>query len=258
MDAGRPCGGPAGGHPARSARIGDVVADDRPTEPTRWLTPDEQAAWRGLLRLQARLAARLNQEMGGGELSLQDYGVLVLLDEAPDGRLRAFELGDDLGWEKSRLSHHVARMAARGLVTRERCPSDHRGLFVVITQEGRRALTAAAPAHVEAVRRLFVEPLSEEQLAALAGIADSVLGALSASCPPPGPPPKPAADPPARPDDAGCGSSRVSSGPVRRAPGGRAPSTGPDRRGGEGTSGPKLRPANASVLPSDGGRAHVR
>lgn len=182
--------------------MGDVARNDRPTERTRWLTPEEQAAWRSLLRLQARLAAHLNQEMGGGELSLQDYGILVHLDEAPDGRLRAFELGDELGWEKSRLSHHLARMVARGLVARQRCPSDQRGLFVTITHEGHRALTDAAPVHVEAVRRAFVEPLSEEQLAALIGIVDSVLGALS----PGGAPLGSSAPPPECPDDLGAGS----------------------------------------------------
>lgn len=185
------------GDPARRTRdrwstLDAVVAPDRSPEPVRWLTPDEQAAWRGLLRMQARLAARLNQDMGGGELSLQDYAVLVHLSESSEGRLRAFELGDELGWEKSRLSHHVARMADRGLVTRERCPSDQRGLYVAITDRGRRALTAAAPAHVAAVRRAFVEPLSKEQLAALTGIADAVLGALSPGCAPaPTLPPEP-------------------------------------------------------------------
>lgn len=146
----------------------------------RWLTAGEQAAWRGFLRMQAKLVARLNRDLSErAGLSFQDYGVLVLLSEQQDGRLRAYELGDELGWEKSRVSHHVARMEVRDLVTREPCPSDQRGLFVAITPEGRRALAHAAPAHVEAVRRAFIDQLTPEQLAALADIADAALAGLS-------------------------------------------------------------------------------
>ena len=68
--------------------------------------------------------------------------------------MRLFELAEVLGWEKSRLSHHVGRMADRGLVKNERCDSDRRGAFVVVTDRGRQEIEAAAPGHVTAVRRL--------------------------------------------------------------------------------------------------------
>jgi DNA-binding MarR family transcriptional regulator len=133
--------------------------------------------------MQAQLAAKLNHDLSSSSgLSLQDYGVLVVLNEQPEGLLRAFELGRELGWEKSRVSHHIARMESRDLVRRQPCPSDRRGLHVAITPEGRRALEAAAPAHVAQVRRAFIDLLTPAQIASLSGIARTVVGALAEEC----------------------------------------------------------------------------
>lgn len=121
-------------------------------------------------------AARELQHASG--LSGADYEVLVNLSEAPAGRLRAFELGRATQWEKSRLSHHITRMVERGLVRRESCPTDSRGAFVVMTAAGRKAIEAAAPIHVEHVRRLFLDSLTSEQLDALAAISEAVLAKL--------------------------------------------------------------------------------
>ncbi len=127
------------------------------------------------LRLDGELSRRLAAESG---LSYQDYTVLVVLSATEQGSLRLFELGQKLGWEKSRLSHHVARMVKRGLVTKERCDTDGRGLSAVMTPEGRRELERAAPGHVAAVRQLFVDLLSPEQLDVLAEMAETVLAGL--------------------------------------------------------------------------------
>ena len=81
----------------------------------------------------------------------------------------------ELGWEKSRASHHVSRMASRGLVDKQRCDEDRRGAFVAITPAGRTAIEEAAPGHVRAVRELFVDLLTPAQLDALSAIADRVL-----------------------------------------------------------------------------------
>ena len=110
-------------------------------------------------------------------MSYPDYAVLVALTDQPDGRVRLFELGCELGWEKSRLSHHIARMTKRGLVTKEKCPTDRRGSFVVVTDLGRSEIAAAAPGHLAAVRELFVDHLTAKQLEQLAEIAETVLAA---------------------------------------------------------------------------------
>jgi DNA-binding MarR family transcriptional regulator len=151
--------------------------------PVRWLTPEELSAWRGLMRMQAQLGAKLNRELSASsELSLQDYGVLVALSEQPTGQLRSFELGRELGWEKSRVSHHMGRMEKRGLVSRQPCPSDRRGLNIAITPEGQRVLEAAAPAHVEQVREAFIDLLTPGQIASLAGITQTIVDALAQEC----------------------------------------------------------------------------
>lgn len=146
---------------------------------TPWLDEREARAWRGLQMMQMRLTGALTRQLvAESQLSYQDYAVLVALTEQEDGRLRLFELGRVLGWEKSRLSHHVARMAQRDLVTKEACHADRRGFHVVVTSTGRKAITAAAPGHVRAVRRLFVDRLSPRQLDAIASAAEVVLAAL--------------------------------------------------------------------------------
>ena len=145
----------------------------------RWLTADEQRAWRALLRMSSGLDAQLNRELlATSGLSLADYDVLVLLTDVPDGRLRVFELAHELGWEQSRVSHHLSRMQRRGLVVRESCATDRRGAFVVLTEQGRSAITAAAPAHVATVRRLVFDGLAPEQVAALEETARHVLARL--------------------------------------------------------------------------------
>jgi DNA-binding MarR family transcriptional regulator len=144
-----------------------------------WLDDREQGAWRAFvqtyLQLNAVLGRELLEESG---LSIQDYGVLVALSESPGGQMRSFELGRVLGWEKSRVSHHVSRMTDRGLVARHKCPTDQRGAFVVITSRGRKAITSAAPGHVAAVRRYFVGLLTTQELDVLEQIGNKVVGAL--------------------------------------------------------------------------------
>jgi DNA-binding MarR family transcriptional regulator len=145
-----------------------------------WLSDEEQAAWRGLLRMHERLTAALNRQLlAEAGLSAQDYGVLVALTDTPDGNLRPGDLGQELGWEKSRVSHHIARMIDRGLVRRAKCQTDQRGWYLTITDRGREAIGSAAPGHVAAVRRAFVDRLTPVQLRTLATIAEAVLEGLA-------------------------------------------------------------------------------
>jgi DNA-binding MarR family transcriptional regulator len=145
----------------------------------RWLTPQQARAWRGYTRMRVRLQAQLDRDLARHSgLSDPDYSVLVHLSEAPDGRLRPYQLSEALQWEKSRLSHQLTRMTRRGLVAREQCPTDARGAFVALTAAGRRAIEAAAPAHVEDVRRYLIDVLDPDQLAALADISETVLAHL--------------------------------------------------------------------------------
>jgi DNA-binding MarR family transcriptional regulator len=146
---------------------------------TVWLTDDQQRAWRAYLRMQARLTAELNRQLQADSgLSLSDYEVLVQLTDSPAGRLRPYELQKALEWEQSRLSHHLARMQRRGLVTRENCDDDGRGAYVLVTEAGRTAITTAAPAHVATVRRLVFDHLDPEQVRTIEVLGTSVLRSL--------------------------------------------------------------------------------
>jgi DNA-binding MarR family transcriptional regulator len=149
---------------------------------TRWLDPRQQAAWRAYLQMQSRLAAELNRRLQASHgLSLADYDVLVRLSEADHGRLRPFQLEQDLQWEQSRLAHQLTRMQRRGLLLREKCAEDGRGSFVVLTDAGRAAIERAAPAHVEAVRTVVFDGLSAADVAQLERLAATVLARLDAA-----------------------------------------------------------------------------
>lgn len=145
----------------------------------QWLDAREERAWRALQFMQMRLEGELARQLAADAgLSYPDYLVLVALTDRPDGRMRLFELARVLGWEKSRLSHHIGRMADRGLVKKERCDSDRRGAFGVVTRKGQREIERAAPGHVATVRRLFVDLLTREQLDAIGSAAEVVLAAF--------------------------------------------------------------------------------
>lgn len=129
--------------------------------------------------MQMRLEGALTRQLAAdSNLSYPDYLVLVTLTDRPHGRMRLFELAESLGWEKSRVSHQVSRMATRGLVAKKKCDSDGRGSIVVVTARGRREIEIAAPGHVDAVRRMFVDLLTADQLAMIGDVAEQVLANL--------------------------------------------------------------------------------
>jgi DNA-binding MarR family transcriptional regulator len=146
----------------------------------RWLDETEARAWRGFLaayrELMAEIGGRLMAESG---LSAAEYEVLVPLSEAPGDVLRARDLAVAVGWERSRLSHQISRMAKRDLVVREDCEEDARGAMVRLTDAGRAAITAAAPSHVEAVRQYFLDALTSEEVETLG----TAFGRLRAALP---------------------------------------------------------------------------
>lgn len=146
---------------------------------SRWLSPDEDRAWRNYRRMFTVLEARLAQELiDATGLSMADYSVLTNLVEAEDRRCRVTELAEHMRWSQSRLSHQVRRMEARGLVKRVPAADDGRGSNVVITKAGVRAIAAAAPKHFEGVRAYLVDLLTPQQLESLADIAETVTAHL--------------------------------------------------------------------------------
>jgi DNA-binding MarR family transcriptional regulator len=135
-------------------------------------TRGELDVWREFVEtteaLRSVLAARLHRDTG---LSPGDYAVLLELTEAPDYRMRSSTLAEQVGWERSRLSHHLGRMERRRLIRREECAADSRGAEVVLEAAGAEAFFAATVPHLRAVRELFVDALTPEQLTAAGEIA---------------------------------------------------------------------------------------
>lgn len=135
--------------------------------PVRWLSDQEMHAWRAYLNGTRRLLERLERDLKCHGLSHDDYALLVVLSEREDGRLRMSELADASVESRSRLSHHIGRLEAKGYVTREACPTDRRGSWAVITPEGRAIMDETAPHHVAGVRSHFLDQITPEELAAI-------------------------------------------------------------------------------------------
>jgi DNA-binding MarR family transcriptional regulator len=146
----------------------------------RWLNDDEAHAWRGYRRMRALLDLQISRDLAADSgLSEADYDVLSDLSETKGHRLRLIELSRQMLWSKSRLSHHISRMEQRGLVRREGDDAATRGVIVVLTPAGLRAIKAAAPAHVASVRRHFIDLLTPKQIEALGQAAETVVGHLN-------------------------------------------------------------------------------
>ncbi|MEU7844324.1 MarR family transcriptional regulator [Micromonospora sp. NPDC049114] len=142
---------------------------------TRWLDPDEQRTWRAFLAASRALMDTLDRELQrDAGMPHAYYEILVRLSEAPGRQLRMSDLADAAGSSRSRLSHAVARLEAAGWVRREDCPTDRRGQIAVLTDDGFATLAAAAPGHVEGVRRHLFDPLSPAQVDQLRRISETL------------------------------------------------------------------------------------
>ncbi|MEU7587511.1 MarR family transcriptional regulator [Micromonospora sp. NPDC049230] len=149
---------------------------------TRWLDPDEQRTWRAYLAASRMLMDTLDRELQReAGMPHAYYEILVQLSEAPGRRLRMSELAQAAGSSRSRLSHAVARLEAAGWVRREDCPTDRRGQIALLTDEGFATLAAAAPGHVEGVRRHLFDALSPAQVDQLRQISETLADHLRRS-----------------------------------------------------------------------------
>ena len=135
------------------------------------LSPAELGAWRGFLRVHAELIQDLDASLRAAhDISLSGYEVLMLLSDAPGGRMRISELSRATILSVSGVSRLVDRLAAAGLVTKEACEDDARGAFAALTASGRGRVRAARASHLAEVRRRFLEHLSDDEMAALASV----------------------------------------------------------------------------------------
>ncbi|OPC81089.1 MarR family transcriptional regulator [Embleya scabrispora] len=130
----------------------------------RWLSDEDQHVWRQIIAVINMLPPRLERELQRTHgLSLHDYQILVQISEHPRQEVRLSDLAEATQQSKSRLSHQMTRMENAGLVARRNCPTDRRGAYAVLTEEGWEALRAAAPTHVESVREHLMDVMTPAQ-----------------------------------------------------------------------------------------------
>ena len=142
---------------------------------TDWLNANEQRAWRAFIDGSQRLIGLLNRDLATSDaLSIADYRILVLLSESPKGALRMSEIADGIVASRSKLTHQARRMESVGLIRREACSEDGRGVCAHITDTGREALKKAARNHVTSVRSYFIDLLDDTELDALASIFEKI------------------------------------------------------------------------------------
>jgi len=152
-----------------------------PTSTNNQLSDLELAAWRGFLRVHSALVRELDRELESQHgLPLTQFEVLVHLNNAPDHRLRMSELASTVLLSQSGVTRLVDRLERDGLVVREPCPNDRRGLHARITDEGRRRLAEARPSHLDDVRARFLSRFDDDELRNLAEVWERVLPGITA------------------------------------------------------------------------------
>lgn len=150
---------------------GDVAAG---SAARRRMTSRELAIWRSLIETTAELARILGAQLQESGVSPADYQVLLALSEADGRQLRSSELAAAIGWERSRLSHHLGRMERRGLIRRSECPTDSRGAEVSLTEGGAAAFRRVSVPHLRAIKKHFADALTPAQFEALADIMQAL------------------------------------------------------------------------------------
>lgn len=146
---------------------------------TKWLSADERAAWVRLSAVLELLPAALDAQLSAdSHLTHFEYFTLAMLSEAPGRVLRMSDLAARTNATLPRLSRVITQLEKRKLVRRSRSPQDGRATNVTLTDEGWETLVAAAPGHVEAVRRFVFDVLDPRQVDQLAAIAAAMLSRL--------------------------------------------------------------------------------
>lgn len=139
------------------------------------ISPTELTVWRTLLRAQVQISRRLQTDLlSDHDLALGSYDVLMHLGETPDGRLRMNDLADRVLLSRSGLTRLVDRLQREGLVSRESCTSDARGLFAVLTPAGRARLIEATPTYQRGVREYVLSRLDHEELRRFGAVLDKL------------------------------------------------------------------------------------
>lgn len=161
-----------------------MPAPNNTTSTSPWLSHEQQRVWRSYLRATHALNEFLDRELRPFGLSLSEYEILVNLSESENSQMRMSDLADASHQSRSRLTHTITRMEKSGLVAREACPSDRRGVWARLTPAGHDLLRSAAPSHVESVRTGLVDAVDPADYEALGRVCAAILHATEADTSP--------------------------------------------------------------------------
>jgi DNA-binding MarR family transcriptional regulator len=145
-----------------------------------WLSPSQQRAWVTYMRVQLRMNYEMNRQLQRDSgLSLADFHVLNALCSTPDQKPQVSDLAAFIGWERSRLSHHLRRLCDRGLTKRVQSEDDGRATDAVLTERGMNAVVEATPGHAALVRRLFFDALPDQLLSPFTAALEHIEASLN-------------------------------------------------------------------------------
>jgi DNA-binding MarR family transcriptional regulator len=165
-------------------RAGTVVPMTGDSSEVGWLDERQQHSWRAYLVGTTLLMDRLDRDLRDHHgISLPEYEILVRLSEAEENRLRMAVLAESVSHSRSRVTHTVSRMERAGLVVRDACASDGRGVEAVLTEKGAESLAEAAHTHVRGVRELLVDLIEPADLEVVGRVFDAVTDKLVAANP---------------------------------------------------------------------------
>ncbi|MFE3606729.1 MarR family winged helix-turn-helix transcriptional regulator [Streptomyces goshikiensis] len=145
----------------------------------RWLNAEERQTWLSLAAMVINLSNALDAQLQrDAQISHFEYQVLASLSEASARTMRMSELAVLTNGSLSRLSHVVKRLEKQGWVRRTPDPDNGRYTLAVLTETGWEKVVATAPNHVEEVRRLVLDPLTQAQQRTLRTIGHRVNHAI--------------------------------------------------------------------------------
>ena len=147
----------------------------------RWLDTSEMRAWRTYVETVGDLTTAIENDLAPTGLTLGDYQLLVYLSEAPDRRMRMCDLAVALQLSPSGLTRRLDGLVRNGFVIRIGSDDDRRVMLAVLTESGFEVLEAAAPIHVESVRRRILDHLDPGQIEAMGDVFEAIRTALEAS-----------------------------------------------------------------------------
>lgn len=154
------------------------------SDPAPGLSSEQLGAYFALMEVSSLLQYAVDEHLrADGDLSYVQFQILARLVDAPEGRLRMTDLADGVVYSRSGLTYQAGLLDRRGLITRAPSPDDERSVIVTVTDAGRALIAHVLPGHVDRVRQLLIEPMTDRDLATLGTVLGRVRDHMRATPP---------------------------------------------------------------------------